>query len=166
MCLFQFIKRTLCCLEFQLGPSLPNVLHKHLLLCIKAPFYLSVRIYLCSGMLVSYMRMLMKYEFIQLIENLTQTLNLYRMYYVTMNIGNPAKPYYLDVDTGSDLTWLQCDAPCVSCSKVFLIPEISYKMVCLKLITVLSSLHKFPKLTSFSSLFSFPFLNSRLSYRN
>ncbi|XP_078157239.1 aspartic proteinase Asp1-like isoform X3 [Carex rostrata] len=40
------------------------------------------------------------------------------MYYVTMNIGNPAKPYYLDVDTGSDLTWLQCDAPCVSCSKV------------------------------------------------
>ncbi|VAI15021.1 unnamed protein product [Triticum turgidum subsp. durum] len=35
-----------------------------------------------------------------------------------MNIGNPAKPYFLDVDTGSDLTWLQCDAPCVSCSKV------------------------------------------------
>ncbi|KAJ4819044.1 hypothetical protein LUZ62_031610 [Rhynchospora pubera] len=40
------------------------------------------------------------------------------LYYVTMNIGNPAKPYYLDVDTGSDLTWLQCDAPCRSCSKV------------------------------------------------
>ncbi|KAJ4766322.1 hypothetical protein LUZ62_076697 [Rhynchospora pubera] len=40
------------------------------------------------------------------------------LYYVTMNIGNPAKPYYLDVDTGSDLTWLQCDAPCKSCSKV------------------------------------------------
>ncbi|NP_001292779.1 Aspartic proteinase Asp1 [Zea mays] len=39
-------------------------------------------------------------------------------YYVTMNIGNPAKPYFLDVDTGSDLTWLQCDAPCRSCNKV------------------------------------------------
>jgi predicted aspartyl protease len=39
-------------------------------------------------------------------------------YYVTMNIGNPAKPYFLDVDTGSDLTWLQCDAPCQSCNKV------------------------------------------------
>ncbi|KAF7064380.1 hypothetical protein CFC21_070711 [Triticum aestivum] len=40
------------------------------------------------------------------------------LYYVAMSIGNPAKPYFLDVDTGSDLTWLQCDAPCVSCSKV------------------------------------------------
>ncbi|TVU26197.1 hypothetical protein EJB05_28734 [Eragrostis curvula] len=38
-------------------------------------------------------------------------------YYATMNIGNPAKPYFLDVDTGSDLTWLQCDAPCQSCNK-------------------------------------------------
>ncbi|RZS12703.1 hypothetical protein BHM03_00044187 [Ensete ventricosum] len=40
------------------------------------------------------------------------------LYYVAMNIGDPSKPYFLDVDTGSDLTWLQCDAPCVSCSKV------------------------------------------------
>ncbi|GJN13653.1 hypothetical protein PR202_gb00383 [Eleusine coracana subsp. coracana] len=40
------------------------------------------------------------------------------LYYVAMSIGNPARPYFLDVDTGSDLTWLQCDAPCVSCSKV------------------------------------------------
>ncbi|KAF8726318.1 hypothetical protein HU200_019780 [Digitaria exilis] len=40
------------------------------------------------------------------------------MYYVAMNIGNPPRPYFLDVDTGSDLTWLQCDAPCVSCNKV------------------------------------------------
>lgn len=39
------------------------------------------------------------------------------LYYVTLNIGDPPKPYYLDVDTGSDLTWLQCDAPCVSCSQ-------------------------------------------------
>ncbi|KAJ3671643.1 hypothetical protein LUZ60_007722 [Juncus effusus] len=40
------------------------------------------------------------------------------MYYVTMTIGDPPRPYFLDVDTGSDLTWLQCDAPCVRCSKV------------------------------------------------
>ncbi|KAJ4965358.1 hypothetical protein NE237_017207 [Protea cynaroides] len=40
------------------------------------------------------------------------------LYYVTFNIGNPPKPYYLDLDTGSDLTWLQCDAPCVHCDKV------------------------------------------------
>ncbi|CAO2145830.1 unnamed protein product [Urochloa humidicola] len=52
-------------------------------------------------------------------------------YYVTMNIGDPAKPYYLDVDTGSDLTWLQCNAPCQSCNKV---PHPLYKPVPKKLI--------------------------------
>ncbi|KAK9950205.1 hypothetical protein M0R45_005706 [Rubus argutus] len=36
-------------------------------------------------------------------------------YNVTLNIGQPPKPYFLDPDTGSDLTWLQCDAPCVRC---------------------------------------------------
>ncbi|XP_010243511.1 PREDICTED: aspartic proteinase Asp1 [Nelumbo nucifera] len=40
------------------------------------------------------------------------------LYYVTLYIGQQPKPYYLDIDTGSDLTWLQCDAPCVSCSQV------------------------------------------------
>ncbi|URD92784.1 aspartic proteinase [Musa troglodytarum] len=39
------------------------------------------------------------------------------LYYVEMNIGDPPKPYFLDVDTGSDLTWIQCDAPCVRCPK-------------------------------------------------
>ncbi|KAF3439286.1 hypothetical protein FNV43_RR17562 [Rhamnella rubrinervis] len=37
-------------------------------------------------------------------------------YNVTLNIGQPPKPYFLDPDTGSDLTWLQCDAPCVHCT--------------------------------------------------
>ncbi|CAK9153431.1 unnamed protein product [Ilex paraguariensis] len=37
-------------------------------------------------------------------------------YYVQLNIGQPPKPYFLDPDTGSDLTWLQCDAPCVHCT--------------------------------------------------
>lgn len=36
-------------------------------------------------------------------------------YHVTFNIGQPSKPYFLDIDTGSDLTWLQCDAPCTKC---------------------------------------------------
>ncbi|KAK1433345.1 hypothetical protein QVD17_10255 [Tagetes erecta] len=36
-------------------------------------------------------------------------------YHVTVNIGNPPKPYWLDIDTGSDLTWLQCDVPCTKC---------------------------------------------------
>ncbi|GLJ25070.1 hypothetical protein SUGI_0479630 [Cryptomeria japonica] len=39
------------------------------------------------------------------------------IYYMSACIGNPGKEYYLDIDTGSDLTWLQCDAPCRSCAK-------------------------------------------------
>eukprot|EP00262_Sarcandra_glabra_P004494 TRINITY_DN1557_c0_g1_i1.p1 TRINITY_DN1557_c0_g1~~TRINITY_DN1557_c0_g1_i1.p1 ORF type:complete len:559 (-),score=68.28 TRINITY_DN1557_c0_g1_i1:277-1953(-) len=39
------------------------------------------------------------------------------LYYTSMRIGNPPRPYFLDVDTGSDLTWIQCDAPCISCAK-------------------------------------------------
>lgn len=39
------------------------------------------------------------------------------LYYVNLRVGNPPKEYFLDVDTGSDLTWLQCDAPCTSCAK-------------------------------------------------
>ncbi|KAL0925780.1 hypothetical protein M5K25_004150 [Dendrobium thyrsiflorum] len=38
-------------------------------------------------------------------------------YYTSVFVGNPPRPYFLDVDTGSDLTWIQCDAPCVSCTK-------------------------------------------------
>ncbi|KAG2399358.1 Aspartic proteinase [Vigna angularis] len=38
-------------------------------------------------------------------------------YNVTLNIGQPPRPYFLDIDTGSDLTWLQCDAPCSRCSQ-------------------------------------------------
>lgn len=41
-----------------------------------------------------------------------------RFYNVTLNIGQAPRPYFLDVDTGSDLTWLQCDAPCIHCSEV------------------------------------------------
>ncbi|XP_043697544.1 aspartic proteinase Asp1-like, partial [Telopea speciosissima] len=46
------------------------------------------------------------------------------LYYVTFYLGNPPKAYYLDLDTGSDLTWLQCDAPCASCNDV---PHPLYK---------------------------------------
>ncbi|XP_051180654.1 aspartic proteinase Asp1 isoform X2 [Lolium perenne] len=57
-------------------------------------------------------------------------------YYATMNIGDPAKPYFLDVDTGSDLTWLQCDAPCQSCNKV---PHQLYKPTKNKLVPCAAS---------------------------
>ncbi|XP_010265187.1 PREDICTED: aspartyl protease APCB1 isoform X3 [Nelumbo nucifera] len=39
------------------------------------------------------------------------------LYYASIYVGSPPKPYYLDMDTGSDLTWIQCDAPCISCAK-------------------------------------------------
>ncbi|XP_065881168.1 aspartic proteinase Asp1-like isoform X2 [Euphorbia lathyris] len=38
-------------------------------------------------------------------------------YSVSLNIGNQPKPFELDIDTGSDLTWVQCDAPCTGCTK-------------------------------------------------
>ncbi|KAI3732057.1 hypothetical protein L1987_63254 [Smallanthus sonchifolius] len=38
-------------------------------------------------------------------------------YYAQINIGHPPRPYFVDPDTGSDLTWLQCDAPCVHCTQ-------------------------------------------------
>ncbi|KAL6515524.1 hypothetical protein OROHE_018558 [Orobanche hederae] len=52
--------------------------------------------------------------------------NVYpRGYYnVTVMVGNPPKPYFLDIDTGSDFTWLQCDAPCTNCIEA---PHTLYK---------------------------------------
>ncbi|KAJ4700710.1 Aspartic proteinase Asp1 [Melia azedarach] len=38
-------------------------------------------------------------------------------YSVSLKIGNPPKLFDLDIDTGSDLTWVQCDAPCKGCTK-------------------------------------------------
>ncbi|XP_078433933.1 aspartic proteinase Asp1-like [Wolffia australiana] len=45
--------------------------------------------------------------------------NIYpdRLYFLSLLIGDPPRPYFLSMDAGSDLTWIQCDAPCVSCSK-------------------------------------------------
>ncbi|KAG9149169.1 hypothetical protein Leryth_003164 [Lithospermum erythrorhizon] len=45
-------------------------------------------------------------------------------YHVSLFIGHPPKLYFLDIDTGSDLTWLQCDAPCVKCTPA---PHSLYK---------------------------------------
>ncbi|KAH9604939.1 hypothetical protein KSS87_018614 [Heliosperma pusillum] len=40
-----------------------------------------------------------------------------RYFYTTLKLGEPARPYHFDIDTGSDLTWVNCDAPCVNCPK-------------------------------------------------
>ncbi|KAL3504210.1 hypothetical protein ACH5RR_034051 [Cinchona calisaya] len=45
-------------------------------------------------------------------------------YHATLHIGQPPKPYFLDIDTGSDLSWLQCDAPCTKCTPA---PHSLYK---------------------------------------
>ncbi|KAI5317501.1 hypothetical protein L3X38_037208 [Prunus dulcis] len=37
---------------------------------------------------------------------------------VSLNIGRLAKIFELDIDSGSDLTWVQCDALCTGCTKV------------------------------------------------
>ncbi|XP_061341957.1 aspartic proteinase Asp1-like [Gastrolobium bilobum] len=38
-------------------------------------------------------------------------------YTVSLHIGYPPKLFDLDIDSGSDLTWVQCDAPCKGCTK-------------------------------------------------
>ncbi|PQP95955.1 uncharacterized protein Pyn_34115 [Prunus yedoensis var. nudiflora] len=43
----------------------------------------------------------------------------YRYYSVSLNIGRPAKIFELDIDSGSDLTQVQCDAPCTGCTKEY-----------------------------------------------
>ncbi|KAE9446491.1 hypothetical protein C3L33_21614, partial [Rhododendron williamsianum] len=42
-------------------------------------------------------------------------------YHATINVGHPPNPYFLDIDSGSDLTWLQCDAPCTKCTPVIMV---------------------------------------------
>ncbi|XP_057442680.1 aspartic proteinase Asp1-like isoform X2 [Lotus japonicus] len=45
--------------------------------------------------------------------------NVYPLGYYTVfiNIGHPPKFYDLDIDSGSDLTWIECDGPCKGCTK-------------------------------------------------
>jgi hypothetical protein len=57
---------------------------------------------------------------------------LCRYYTVSLSIGNPPKLYDLDIDSGSDLTWVQCDAPCKGCTKVksnWIRPHYEYRLV-------------------------------------
>ncbi|XP_010479040.1 PREDICTED: aspartic proteinase Asp1 [Camelina sativa] len=37
-------------------------------------------------------------------------------YSVLLKIGNPPKAFQFDIDTGSDVTWVQCNAPCSGCT--------------------------------------------------
>ncbi|KAE8658992.1 Eukaryotic aspartyl protease family protein [Hibiscus syriacus] len=53
-------------------------------------------------------------------------------YYVTVEIGNAPKQFQLDIDTGSDLAWVQCDAPCVGCT----LPEKNNYVLCMEPICV------------------------------
>ncbi|GLT47132.1 hypothetical protein SLA2020_208470 [Shorea laevis] len=45
---------------------------------------------------------------------------------VSLSIGNPPRPFTFDIDTGSELTWVQCDAPCTGCTVP---PDQLYKLV-------------------------------------
>ncbi|KAA0055449.1 aspartic proteinase Asp1 [Cucumis melo var. makuwa] len=38
-------------------------------------------------------------------------------YSVSINIGKGDEAFEFDIDSGSDLTWVQCDAPCTDCTK-------------------------------------------------
>lgn len=59
-----------------------------------------------------------------------------RYYHATINVGHPPNPYFLDIDSGSDLTWLQCDAPCTKCTPVIMV-SIVLIVVVIKLLFVM-----------------------------
>lgn len=41
---------------------------------------------------------------------------LYRLYFTKIQIGTPPKDYHVQIDTGSDLLWVNC-AGCQKCPK-------------------------------------------------
>lgn len=43
---------------------------------------------------------------------------IFSYFAVNLTVGKPPKLFDFDFDTGSDLTWVQCDAPCTGCTKV------------------------------------------------
>lgn len=45
-------------------------------------------------------------------------------YIIKLDFGTPAQSFYLDVDTGSDITWIPC-APCSTCSTPVFTPSKS-----------------------------------------
>ena len=61
---------------------------------------------------------------------------------MTLLVGSPPKLYFLDMDTGSDLTWLQCDAPCRNCAAVSTLNLLSC-LVWLWILVVLGMLLSF-----------------------
>ncbi|CAK9138486.1 unnamed protein product [Ilex paraguariensis] len=66
-------------------------------------------------------------------------------YQVTLNIGHPSKSYFLDMDTGSDLTWLECDAPCTKCTPVIVNSSFFFHTckITLKLLPIVHNLFVF-----------------------
>jgi len=42
--------------------------------------------------------------------------DLLRLYYTKIGLGSPAKDYYVQVDTGSDILWVNC-VGCTTCPK-------------------------------------------------
>ncbi|CAN6362494.1 unnamed protein product [Urochloa humidicola] len=47
-------------------------------------------------------------------------------FHVTMRIGDPPKPYFLDIDTGSVLTWVECNVGKDSCKRCNKVPHPLY----------------------------------------
>ena len=40
----------------------------------------------------------------------------FRLYFTKIGLGSPKKDYYVQVDTGSDILWVNC-AGCTTCPK-------------------------------------------------
>lgn len=61
--------------------------------------------------------------------------NLCRLYYTKVQLGSPAKDYYVQIDTGSDVLWVSC-ASCNGC------PTSSGLQVCLLFVIIKQNIMK------------------------
>ena len=52
----------------------------------------------------------------ELLLSLKNVLCVVRLYFTKIQIGNPAKEYHVQVDTGSDMMWVHCNG-CEGCPK-------------------------------------------------
>lgn len=111
--------------------SICSLLKTSVSLCLPFSPYSLVRSFPGGGFLVSWKSGISKWTCMKLrkinnkisvcIATCWMFISMCRYYQVSLNIGRPHKPYFLDLDTGSDLTWLQCDAPCTKCIPVIVL---------------------------------------------
>ncbi|KAE9589127.1 putative nepenthesin [Lupinus albus] len=83
-------------------------------------------------------RMLLNSSVVTLPVNGTSDPTLAGLYYTTMHLGSPPREFHVDIDTGSDIPWVNCIS-CSGCPRTTGLPEMHFvsttTIVALKCIT-------------------------------